>query len=493
MRTAFPRFFLSPTLLKGSTFDAVDTGLGLYTCANSEDMNLTEVVELYGATTNWDAHFYWPYIGMFLPPIEPPNANWKSNTGPQEEPNCGAHFSHGATVNAAVIGKELAAAAANGIKTLQYFNLIEYGQNFDCAHIPASQVPPPANDWQNATVFLANHMRDALWPGCPGTGWQGGIDLDPASPSYHAFLVSQAQHFIDTLQNHFYGIAVDRLDHLKMWNNPCPAAFDDGLAWCGAPCYPLMNAWNRVMGALSDVIHTNASGRLITANYMIPGRVDALQHVDGVFSEDFYNHIAQLLNAGLSTTGKPPNIIWTYSADEVLSYKPTSDAYMAQHVLMKAFPFAPALGNDHSIQPVADQACHWLYASCASIFRAVRGGCWWLAPEPVVTTPVLRYYSNAFTRGGGCTAPGVNGGNGPVQEVLVFLAAPEGQGTSNVMVTLADPFEGTAPSRCESTVPGVGVPWSKALVPVRDAVSGRWAFAEAFTMSRGALLIRCYR
>ena len=110
-----------------------------------------------------------------------------------------------------------------------------------------------------------------------------------------------------------------------------------------------------------------------------------------------------------------------------------------------------------------------------------------------MTTPVLRYYSNAFTRGGGCTAPGVNGGNGPVQEVLVFLAAPEGQGTSNVMVTLADPFEGTAPSRCESTVPGVGVPWSKALVPVRDAVSGRWAFAEAFTMSRGALLIRCYR
>ena len=323
--------------------------------------------------------------------------------------------------------------------------------------------------------------------------WQNGVDLNSASPSYQAFLVSQAQLFANTFSNHFYGLVVDRLDDLSMWNYNCTLELDDGLAWCGAPCYPLMTAWNRAMGSISDVVHSNASGRIITANYVGVRRVDALQHMDGVFSEDYESHISLLLSAGLSTTGKPPNMIWTWSADEVLSYKPTPDAFMAQHVLMKAFPFAPVIGNDHAIQPVADRQCHLMYVSWASIFRAVRGGCWWLAPDPVVVSPMGSYYSNAFTRGGGCTAPGVDGGNGPVQEVIVFVTAPEGQGTSNVTITLADPFEGAVPSRCESTVPGVGVPWLSAAVPVRDIVSGRWVFAESFTMSRGAILIRCYR
>ena len=39
----------------------------------------------------------------------------------------------------------------------------------------------------------------------------------------------------------FYGIAIDRLDHLSMWNNNATAQYDDGLAWCGSPCYPLMS------------------------------------------------------------------------------------------------------------------------------------------------------------------------------------------------------------------------------------------------------------
>lgn len=41
--------------------------------------------------------------------------------------------------------------------------------------------------------------------------------------------------------SNFFGIAIDRLDHLSMWNNEAAPEYDDGLAWCGSPCYPLMS------------------------------------------------------------------------------------------------------------------------------------------------------------------------------------------------------------------------------------------------------------
>ena len=138
-RAAFPRFFLAETLVAESKIsapaeavqpapvpDVVATGLGLYTCAGAADWNVSEAVGLSGASINWDAHFWWPYIGLLLPP--PAVDSWVSNTGSGEQTACGAGFSHGDVVNRSRINASYTAAAAVGVRTLAYFNLVEFGE-----------------------------------------------------------------------------------------------------------------------------------------------------------------------------------------------------------------------------------------------------------------------------------------------------------------------------------------------------------------------------
>lgn len=143
-RAAFPRFFLAETLVAEGKHaapavaaaaaaaqpapvpDVVATGLGLYTCAGAADWNVSEAVGLSGASINWDAHFWWPYIGLLLPP--PAVDSWISNTGSGEQTACGAGFSHGDVVNRSRINASYTAAAAVGVRTLAYFNLVEFGE-----------------------------------------------------------------------------------------------------------------------------------------------------------------------------------------------------------------------------------------------------------------------------------------------------------------------------------------------------------------------------
>lgn len=177
--------------------------------------------------------------------------------------------------------------------------------------------------------------------------------LDSTVPSFQQFLLSQVRLKIDLFGEDFFGLAFDRFDHVTYWRHNVSPTIDDGLAWCGDACYPLLTGFVSLYGQMSDLVYgnTTASGRLMTANYVGALRVDTLQHSDGIFSEDYSGHLRLLYSAGLSTTGKPPNLLWTYDANEILNYIPNPDAYFAQHIVLKAFPFAPVLGNDHSIQP----------------------------------------------------------------------------------------------------------------------------------------------
>jgi hypothetical protein len=474
-------------------------GLGLYSCANSADMNLTEVRDTYGATLNWDAHFYWPYIGLYLPPIVPASASWQTNFGDGEEANCGGGFRHGQTIDVATIGAEYRASRAAGVPTLAYFNMFEYGENFSCTPLPPI-TPPPDNDWRNATQFLADHFSDSVLPGCPGTGWQDGVTLDPTVASFADYLVSQVQLKLDSFGDDFAGIAVDRYDHVSFWRHAVPAESDDGLAWCGDPCWPLLSGFNRAGARVSEKVHGgSASGRLVTGNYVGSQRVDTLSWTDGVFSEDYSSHLRLVYSSGLSTTGMPIALLWTYTAKEVLSFPPNPDAYFAQHALVHAQPFAPVLGNDHSIQPSMDSTgeIHELYAAWAPIFKAMRGGCWWLADEPVrveATSSGGRASANGFTLGGGCTDPGTDSGTGAVASVLAFVSmtsfSSAGSGETATL-SIADDFGGGrgygTPSACASLAPG-GSSWEP--VPPPTLLNARW-LVQPLPLSRGAALLRC--
>ena len=438
---------------------------------------------------------------QYLPPIVPENSSWTSNIGDGEEGQCGNSFHHGQSTSKSEIGAEYAASAARGLQVLSYFNLFEYGQNFVCEDVPP-QTPPPPNDWQNSTQFLANHMPGSVMPGCPNTGWQNGVVLDPGVPSFAAFILSQVELKLASFGSSFQGLAIDRFDHASTWRHGLLPPLDDGLAWCGDPCYPLLTGFISLLGKVGGLLwetQPSPSLRISTANYVGTQRLDTLQFSDGVFSEDYSRHLTLLYSSGFSTTGKPPNMIWTYDSENaagVLNYRPNPDAYFSQHIAMKAFPFAPVIGADHSLLPHPDTPLQGYFSSWEPLFTALRGGCWWLDANPVlaklIDAPNSTLFTNGFTVGGGCTSPGVNAGNGAVRSVLAYAYNPTFASLpgDTAFISLATmPFLNLTqgPTMCEAVQPGGA--WASLTLPTLNATSGRWELQAG--MLRGAVLIRC--
>ena len=147
-------------------------GMGIYTCAQPSSLNLSTTVELAGASVLWDASFWWPYLGLFLPPVANKTATWQSNVGGSEQPNCSLHpggFSHGQQVSATTIASHLNEWTENGVSVpLSYFNLMEFGQNVKWPLPPAApgcgsaaSSPQPLACWNDSSVMLASELSDA--------------------------------------------------------------------------------------------------------------------------------------------------------------------------------------------------------------------------------------------------------------------------------------------------------------------------------------------
>ena len=141
-------------------------------------------------------------------------------------------------------------------------------------------------------------------------------------------------------------------------------------------------------------MYTSGAGdRAVTVNYIGASRIDTLASSDGVFTEDYSGTHNALVNAvGLSTTGKPYAIVWTYGmpapevADDYFGAQlfvqgpakchrtPTPlcvfllfSSALGRYV--KAFPMAPVFGADHSITPEsAGPAGLALYAAYGPLF-----------------------------------------------------------------------------------------------------------------------------
>jgi hypothetical protein len=216
-------------------------------------------------------------------------------------------------------------------------------------------------------------------------------------------------------------------------------------------------------------------------------------------------------------------VVWTYSW-AAMTAAPGPDVYVQSHLWMKVLPMAPVFGADHSIGTDAGAAGQQLYLDYALMFKAVTGGCWLLAANPIVVTqqpatggPVA---VNAFTVGGGCTSPAVAGGNGPVGALVLFLWQPgslwpsgsahgddsddsaAGSGPTVGFTFVAPDFgaaPGTpalsAPPTCAATTPGAAG-WTPLPSPQPAPGGGggqpqRWSFPTPLPLGRGCVMVRC--
>ena len=510
-RTAFPRFFLPYSLVappaaarrgisrlrsESPSVDFLSVGLGLYTCADASELD-SPFLRSVGSSHIWDAHFFWPYQGMFLPP----NATWTSNLGDGEELDCGSAWAHGSRVDRARIEQSYVAAEQSGLTTLSYFNLFHFGQ--DVRLEPSPQPPTPAS-WTNSSLYIAEHFSDAVLPG-PVFDWQNSIVLDPTAPDRAAFLSEQIADKIASFGPHLSGIVIDEIEPTKAYNMQAWGSGGEGwgTAWCGQPCRFLLFGWRAAAQAAADALHADndqpaSGGRVELVNFVGAERIDVLESSDGVLTEDYVSggHHQLVSATGISTTGKTAATIWTYSWSELTGAAGGPDAFMQEHMFFKAFPMAPAFGADHSIGNGTDDAGaagRQLFLDYGALNSALVGGCWHLAAD-AISVAEQGVAANAFTIGGGCTAPEVDGGNGPVSFLILFAWAPPAESAAPATADLAfamPAFLGSGEVACETTVPGAGG-WSPVAPPSQGA-DGRWRFASALALVRGCVMARCGR
>ena len=441
----------------GQPTTLADVGLGIYTCSDPTDVNVSTTVYGAGATVLWDASFWWPYIGLFLPPVANSTAVWSSNSGGSEEQSCSRHpggFAHGGPVTAAEVGRHLDGMSEIGVTVpLSYFNLFEMGENVkwplppadpDCAATAAVSPTSPVRCWNDSSLFIASHFNESVvFVGdrrVPSYTWQNAIVLDPGTPAYRKFLVEQTQRHFDLLGRSFHGVVIDRTDHTSKFSR----GRDDGVAWCGGACTSMLPAWIGAAKEVSAVLHAGApAGTLpgqvpiMLVNYAGSTRADLLTHADGIFSESGDG----ILNSiGLSTIAMPA-VAWTYSATEV------TDATMQRHLRMGVFPMAPVYGADHSIDD-SSAAANALYTDYGPLFRSIKAARWGLDrshvisvdPPPASGGPRHNVFESLTPK------------SSPAPWIVVLTAADTTVDTA--IVTLKLPF-GCHAAGCEVQLPGI--------------------------------------
>ena len=194
---------------------------------------------------NWDlSGRYFPYMGMYLPPVSPGEAWENDPEGSQTRAN----------VTFESIGAWYRQMASAGFLDLSYYNVNEYGLNVVLPPPPppvATAPPSPPSGsrsvdakyisrlfarvaggagvscgttWPNASACLAEAFPDAAltrsWDEIGGRvvqgayySWQNAIVVDPGVESYHAFMLEQlARHIV--YEDAFGGIIVDRSEHV---------------------------------------------------------------------------------------------------------------------------------------------------------------------------------------------------------------------------------------------------------------------------------------
>ena len=385
---------------------------------------------------NWDlSGRYFPYMGMFVPPVKP-GEQWENDPeGSQPRAN----------VTFASIGAWYRTMADAGFTDLSYYNVNEYGLNIVLPPLPpplplsaaAAAAPPPLAlptvdadyiarlfarvapgagpvtcpvSWPNASACLAEAFPDSVvrrsWDergrrvvSDAYYSWQDAVVVDPGTESYHAFMLEQlARHIV--YEDAFGGMIVDRSD----WMDVSSLQRDDGLTFVeeaanatgGGVGASLKVSYNRIitdlravldagpgaLAALRSTLAPELAARLsagmsgsgiMMMNVLGNARLDQFKPYDGIFAEGSEVNAAGLLGV------MSPTILWTYDSNECCRSAEWADTYFQQHLVMGVMPMLPFPGNDHAIGFDAASAAY--YVRYGPMMAAVAPKVWALFPH----------------------------------------------------------------------------------------------------------------
>jgi hypothetical protein len=371
---------------------------------------------------NWKASFDFPYMGMFIPPVESDSVQW-------------TRYGGGKTSIRAM--QEYAAKMKNqGFHVLSYFNVTEFGANITDPK-PPRQAVADQDLWKSADDFLYYTLADAILhvPGAvtqdklsfyprsrpkgPYYTWGNGIIMDPGEPVYQEFLLDQAKKHIELIPD-AEGICIDRMDWLRMYNEER----DDRVSWFGnQPTRSLLISWKSLLDRLGPLMHR--SGKVIFINNH-DKRIDLLRQTDGYFDEFTYG--GSPLNLTSLMGLQRPVLGWT---SEEKNLQPDPDAFFQRYLHLGVYPMAPFPGNDHSLLPG-----EWVdkqYLDYGPMLKLMKGKKWVLEPHCIEVVGQAAKV-NLFAIPGGWVIPVTFGPKeGPVTVILRNVKGMEGNLTAKAL------------------------------------------------------------
>jgi hypothetical protein len=318
-----------------------------------------------GFTVNWKASLDFPYMGMFIPPVNDDNEKWNRFAGGGEGAFTAQDEGRYGQTSIRQMSEYSSSMRAHGFYVLNYFNVTEFGANVTYP-LPSATETDNKPIWQDANRFLHGELESAvLKTPEPIWTWGKGLILDCGDPAYRDFLLAQAKRHVEKLPDSS-GIAIDRMDWLTRYN---PNA-DDGVTWVDGPCRQMRRSWIELMEKMGPIFHDGQ--KVIFANDM-DRRLEMMRQVDGIYDE--HGHFGFNLNTSSFLALHKPLICWTPD-EKPLGDDP--DEYFQRHLYMGAFPMVPFPENDHSVLP--NEANEKFYLDYGAMFNALRARTWILTP-----------------------------------------------------------------------------------------------------------------
>jgi hypothetical protein len=341
----------------------------------------------------WKLSDDYAYMGMFLPPLDSPDARWERTSDSGDPPGYKPQWTSFRRLNDFAVYLH-----TNGFYLLNYFNTTEFGKSMKRVEVSPEEAQD-SNLWQNASAYLAARMPHA--PVVPRHGaWQGGWTVDPGDPDYMNYLLEQARRHLKMIPD-AAGFCIDRADYLRDYN----LGADDGVSWSGQKARSLIVSWNTFMDRLGPLVHSQ--DKVIFCNLLDP-RLDLARHLDGVYHE--FGYLPAVANGAALICVNKPLLIWTRNADVL------NDDFFQRYLYLGAFPTAPYPLNNHCIQPSPERD-QW-YFDYGPLFSVLHGKRWVLAPHCVEVAKNAAL-ANLFQVDGGWAAPLVFGGNHATADLTV--------------------------------------------------------------------------